>query len=240
MYGRQEEPVDRANNNNKKVQVMSNTEFSFLESGIDKNEGGKDFARLEEGVHQGIIVGAIQRKMRNSDGTEKPVVEFIIQVAEGDAIHYIRTKSFSSMYLYSDNSNLWKMLKGLTQATSVDDPKYLERLTILGIVRDNKVNPSHFIGLNLQIMTTDNARPNGKVYPEIVSYKHSASKNEPKVDEISEKMLDWDGSLMGKILMPQITVKAKEATAQALAPATPAPTPKVVVKPTDEDSWVND
>lgn len=206
------------------------TEFVFEDTGIEKNEG-KDFAKLEEGIHQGIIVGATQRILKNSDGTQKPVVEFLIQVAEGDAIHYIRTKSFGNMYLYSENSNLFKMLKGLTQATSVDDPNYITRLTTLGIVRDGKVNPSNFLGLHIQIMTVENLRPNGKVYPEIASYKSSQSKEEPKVDEISERLLDFDGSLQGKILLPQITVKPKGAEK--------APAAKPVIKKADEDSWAS-
>jgi len=164
------------------------------------------------------------------------VVEFLIQVAEGDAIHYIRTKSFGNMYLYSENSNLFKMLKGLTQATSVDDPNYIPRLTTLGIVRDGKVNPSNFLGLHIQIMTVENLRPNGKVYPEIASYKSSQSKEEPKVDEISERLLDFDGSLQGKILLPQITVKPKGAE------KAPTAKPKVEAKTetkVEDTSWAD-
>lgn len=216
--------------NETETTLSTTTEFVFADTGIEKGEG-KEFAKLEEGVHQGIIVGATQRILANTDGTKKPVVEFLIQVAEGDEIHYLRTKSFGNMYLYSDNSNLYKMLKGLTQAASVDDPNYIPRLTSLGIVRDGKVNPSNFLGLHIQIMTTDNLRPNGKVYPEIVSYKSSQSKEEPKVDAISEKLIDFDGSLQGKILLPQITIKPKgEAKASA---------PKPVIKKADEDSWAS-
>ena len=214
-------------------------EFVFADTGLERN-AGKDFARLEEGIHQGIIVGAIQRSITGTDGVKKSVVEFLIQVAEGEEIHYIRTKSLSSMYLYTENSNFCKMLKGLTQVATTDDPNYIPRLTTLGIVRNEKVNPSHFLGLNIQITTTDNLRSNGKTYPEIFKYKSSQAKEIAKVDEISEKLLDFDGSLQGKILVPQITVKPKSDAKPALAVApAPKPAPVAVTKPADDDDWAN-
>lgn len=200
-------------------EVDSAAAVDILSATTERGEGGK-FAPLEDGLHEAIIVGAVVREQADFNDKTKlsNAVTFVLQIVDGEDVHYVHSKSFTSMYLYSERSNFYKMLKGITKISGVDDDNYVPRLEQLGLVVDvdgtKTVKPSNFLGLHVQILVTTESKPNGKSYPEIVGYKPSSKTNKPKVDSVSSRVFDYDGNAKGKLLVPEITLTAPKTKAE--------------------------
>lgn len=189
---------------------------SVLEATAVTQKGG-EIKPLEEGFYEAVCAAVVMRTMEVTGQDPKQVIELVWQVVDGTEVHYLRSKSLTSLKLNNEKSNFYVIMKGIAKLTGPTDPTITSKMEALKVSRDGFLRPKYLLGLSCRVSVIQETNTKGKTYSKIVSYSPSKLEdNTVKTGTVPDSLLNWDG---GSVYQLAEGLVATFKTEKPLAPS---------------------